>query len=326
MSVTTNDTLAEAAAPAPAPAPPRRRGLSAGDRYIPYVMILPAAAALVAVMGYPLFKLLDLALQNINRYAALVNPDLARYIGLEGFTKVFSDDQFWEVVLRSFVFTGELVALSMGLGMTFALILGRVSAWVKIVVVTVLMFVWAVPALVSGTIFRWIFAGRGGIADYVLYLFGADGMKNYEWVAHPAVGLYVVGAAVIVWGALPFLVIGLHAALTQVPKELVEASKLDGANVLQTFWHVVIPVIKPFLLVSASLSFIWDFQVFAQIYSLRNSAPEPEYWTIGTYLYQNGVVSSHYSNSAVISISMIVLMLAVLVFYIRQVIKIGAQD
>ncbi len=326
MSVTINDTVAKAEPAAPAPKPDRRRGFVAGGHYIPYVMILPAVAALVGVMGYPLFKLFDLSFQNVNRYAVLVNPDLAEYVGFEGYTKVLGDSEFWQVVLRSFLFTGELVVLSMALGMAFALVLNRVSSWVKIVVVTVLMFVWAVPALVSGIVFRWIFASTGGVADYLLYLVGFDGMKNYDWFANPTVGLYVVGAAVIVWGALPFLVIGLNAALTQVPKELVEASKLDGANAFQSFRHVVIPVIKPFLLLSASLSFIWDFQVFAQIFSLRNTAPEPGYWTIGTYLYQKGIVASHYSNSAVISVAMILLMLVVLVAYIRQVIKIGAQD
>ncbi|XCM81340.1 sugar ABC transporter permease [Kitasatospora sp. HUAS MG31] len=324
--MTTNDAPATVEPAAPE-APRGRRGFVAGGHYIPYVMILPAAAALVAVMGYPLFELFDLSFQNVNRYAVLVNPSLAEYLGFEGYTKVLSDGQFWEVVLRSFLFTVELVTLSMVLGMLFALLLNRVSTWVKITVVTVLMFVWAIPALVTGTVFRWIFASTGGIADYVLHLVtGSESVKHYDWFADPTVGLYVVGAAVIVWGALPFLVLGLNAALTQVPKELVEAARLDGANALQTFRHVTVPVIKPFLTLSASLSFIWDFQVFAQIYALRNTSPEPEYWTIGTYLYQKGVVSSHYSSSAVISIAMILLMLAVLVFYIRQVVKIGAQD
>jgi len=328
MSVTSNETLVEAEAAAPAAAAPnRRRGFFAGGHYIPYVMILPAVAALIGVMAYPLFSLFDLSFQNVNRYAQLVNPSLSKYIGLDGYTKVLSDDQFWEVVLRSVYFTVELVVLSMVLGMLFALLLNRVSPWAKVTVITVLMFVWAIPAIVTGTIFKWLFASKGGVIDYIGFLFGGTTeTKNYDWFADPTIGLYVVSAAVIIWGALPFLVIGLHAALTQVPKELIEASKLDGANALQSFRHVVIPVIKPFLLVSASLSFIWDFQVFAQIFSLRNSSPEPGYWNIGIYLYEKGIVSSHYSDSSVISIAMILLMLAVLVFYIRQVIKIGAQD
>ena len=155
---------------------------------------------------------------------------------------------------------------------------------------------------------------------------GSKGWLNHDWFADSTQGLYVVVAASVVWGALPFLVIGLNAALTQVPKELVEAAKLDGANGLQSFRHVVIPVIRPFLILCTALSFIWDFQVFGQIWSLRQNSPEAGYRTIGIYLYQQGLGSSHYSTSAVVSVVMILLMLAVLVFYIRQVIKIGEQD
>lgn len=328
MSVTTDETVTRSETSVPvSETKPQRRGFLAAGRYIPYAMILPAVAALVGVLAYPLYKLFDLSFLNINRYSYLVNPALAKYIGFDGFTKVFGDDQFWEVVLRSVYFTVELVVLSMVLGMLFALLLNRVSGWVKIICITVMMFVWAIPALVTGTVFRWLFSSNGGVVDYVGYLFtGDEKTKHYDWFANPTVGLYVVGAAVIVWGALPFLVLGLNAALTQVPKELMEAATLDGAGPVKAFRHVVVPVIRPFLMISAALSFIWDFQVFAQIFSLRNTSPEPRYWTIGTYLYQKGIVGSHYSDSAVISIVMIVLMLAVLVFYIRQMLKIGAQD
>ncbi|GJF29900.1 sugar ABC transporter permease [Kitasatospora sp. NE20-6] len=328
MSVTTNETVPRSETSGPAPArEPQRSGFLAAGHYIPYAMILPAAVALVGVLAYPLYKLFDLSFLNINRYAYLVNPALAKYIGFDGYTKMFGDDQFWEVVLRSVYFTVELVVLSMVLGMLFALLLNRVSGWVKIICITVMMFVWAIPALVTGTVFRWLFASNGGVVDYIGFLFtGDEKTKHYDWFADPTVGLYVVGAAVIIWGALPFLVLGLNAALTQVPKELLEAATLDGAGPFQAFRHVVVPVIKPFLMISAALSFIWDFQVFAQIFSLRNTSPEPGYWTIGTYLYQKGIVASHYSDSSVISIVMILLMLAVLVFYIRQMLKIGAQD
>jgi N,N'-diacetylchitobiose transport system permease protein len=151
-------------------------------------------------------------------------------------------------------------------------------------------------------------------------------MLNHDWFANPNQGLYVVVAAVIIWGAMPFLVIGFHAAMSQVPKELVEAAKIDGAGPWQSFYHVVLPIIRPFLMIATALSVIWNFQVFAQIWSLRQSSPEPGYWTIGVYLYERGLVNSHYSDGAVISIAMILLLLAVLVFYIRQMIKIGAQD
>ncbi|MEY9963147.1 N,N'-diacetylchitobiose transport system permease protein [Streptacidiphilus sp. MAP12-16] len=308
------------------PNPSRRRFGGISGNYIPFVLIIPAAAVMLGVLGYPLVRLFQLAFQNVNDYLHLSAPALDKYIGLDGFTKVLSDPVFWQVVRRSILLTVEVVVLSVVLGLGFAVLLNRVSNWAKVTVVTVLMFVWAIPAIVTGTVFRWLFAGTGGVVDYICYLLGGKGMLNHDWFANPTQGLYLVVAAAIVWGALPFLVIGFNAAMTQVPKELVEASKIDGAGPWQSFRHVVLPVIRPFLILATSLSFIWDFQVFAQIWSLRQNSPEPGYQTIGIYLYVRGIGSSHYSQSAVISIAMIVLMLAVLVFYIRQVVKIGEQD
>jgi N,N'-diacetylchitobiose transport system permease protein len=311
--------------PFPAPSAGRRRGVAVQGRYIPYVLILPAVVVLVGVMLYPLIRVILLSFQNVNSYLRLAVPSLDKWIGFSGFGKVLSDRLFWQVVERSFLFTIEVVILSVSLGLLFALLLNRVSPWAKIFVVTCLMFVWAIPALVTGTVFRWLFAGIGGVIDYICYLFGGSGMKNHDWFANPTQGLYVVVAAAVIWGALPFLVLGLNAAMTQVPKELVEAATVDGANPLQSFQHVVLPIIRPFLLLCTSLSFIWDFQVFTQIWALRQNSPEPGYWTVGVYLYEEGFTSSHYSNSSVISIAMILLMLTVLVAYIRQVVKIGGQ-
>ncbi|MFJ1752295.1 carbohydrate ABC transporter permease [Kitasatospora sp. NPDC088134] len=328
MSVTTNETVRRSETSGPAPVEkPQRRGFFAAGLYIPYVLLLPAVVALVGVLAYPLYSLFDLSFKNVNRYAYLVNPSLSKYIGFDGYTKIFTDDQFWEVILRSIWFTAELVVLSMVLGMLIALLLNRVSTWVKITIITVLMFVWAIPALVTGQVFRWLFSSNGGVVDYLIFeITGDESWKHYDWFADPTVGLYVVAAAVVIWGALPFLVLGLNAALTQVPKELMEAAKLDGASPFQAFRHVTIPVIRPFLMISTALSFIWDFQVFVQIFSLRNTSPEPGYWTIGTYLYEKGIVASKYSDSSVISLVMILMMLAVLVFYIRQMLKIGANE
>jgi N,N'-diacetylchitobiose transport system permease protein len=283
----------------PAPPFPGRRGTSIRGNYIPYVLILPAIVALIGILGYPLVRVILLAFQNVNSYLRLAVPGLDKWIGFAGFSKVLSDAQFWQVVERSFFFTLEVVAVSILVGLAFALVLNRVSPWAKIFVATVLMFVWAIPQLVTGTVFRWLFGATSGVADYIAYLFGGSGMKNHDWFANPTEGLYVVVAASVVWGALPFLVLGLNAAMTQVPRELVEAAKVDGANPIQQFRHVILPIVRPFLLLCTSLSFIWDFQVFAQIWALRQQSPEPGYWTVGIYLYEEGFTSSHYSTSSV---------------------------
>jgi N,N'-diacetylchitobiose transport system permease protein len=327
MSVMESDPMPIAADGRPKAPKGTRKGVRVRGSFVPYVLIAPAVVVLLTVLAYPLVDLFVLAFQNVNDYLHLSAPDLVKFIGFDGFTKVLGSGDFWQSTQRTVLFTLEVVAASILIALLVGLLLERVSKWAKITVVTALMFVWAVPQIVVGTLFKWLFANTGGVVDYFFYLLtGNPGWRTHDWFADPDQGLYVVVAVAVVWGALPFLVIGINAALTQVPKELVEASKLDGANGWQSFRHVVLPVIKPFLVLCTALSFIWDFQVFGQIWALRDNAPEPGYRTLGVYLYQQGLGSSHYSTSAVVSILMILLMLAVLVFYIRQVIKIGEQD
>ena len=327
MSVMESDPMPVAANGRPKTPKAARKGVRVRGSSVPYVLIAPAVVVLLTVLAYPLVDLFVLAFQNVNDYLHLSAPDLVKYIGFDGFTKVLGSSDFWQSVERTALFTLEVVVASIALSLLVGLLLQRISKWAKVTVVTSLMFVWAVPQIVTGTLFKWLFANTGGVVDYWFYLAtGNQGWRTHDWFADSNQGLYIVVAIAVVWGALPFLVIGINAALTQVPKELVEASRLDGANGWQSFRHVVLPVIKPFLVLGTALSFIWDFQVFGQIWALRDNAPEPGYRVLGVYLFQEGLGSSRYSTSAVISILMILLMLAVLVFYIRQVIKTGEQD
>lgn len=303
----------------------RRRGVSYGNHFLPYVLILPSIATLCLVLLYPLGRVVQLSIQDVNNYLLFANPALDKYIGFEGFSKTLSSSAFWQVVERTFYFTFEVVALSLGIGLSVAVLLNRVSNWAKIFVVTVMMFVWAIPGIVTAVVFRWIFSDTSGVVDYVLYSLGGKGMRDYNWVANSGLGLYVVVAGMVVWGALPFLVLGLNAAITQVPKELVEAARVDGASPWENFRHVVMPIIRPFVLMCLSLSFIWDFQVFGQIWEWTQGAPSQGYQLIGVYIYESAFSADKYSLGAVVSLIMIVLMLAVMVVYIRQILKIGSE-
>jgi N,N'-diacetylchitobiose transport system permease protein len=309
------------------PAPTRkRRGISLGNRLFPYILILPCLAVLIGVLLYPLVRVVQLSLQDVNNFLLFKYVKLDQYIGFKGFSNVLTSGEFWQVVERSLLFTIEVVVLSLAIGLGVALLLNRVSNWAKIFVVTVLMFVWAIPAIVTGIVFKWIFSDTSGVVDYILYELGGKGMRGYNWVANSTQGLYIVVAGMVVWGALPFLVLGLNAAITQVPKELVEAAKVDGASPWENFRHVVLPIIRPFLLMCFSLSFIWDFQVFSQIWVWTDAVPADGYQTIGVYIYEKSFTADKYSLGAVVSIIMIVMMISVMAVYVRQILRIGTES
>jgi N,N'-diacetylchitobiose transport system permease protein len=294
---------------------------------LPYLLILPAVFVLVAVAGWPLVKIVQLSLQRqeSGKRALFHSGGNTPFVGLENFQRVLTDPTFWTVALRTLVFTVVNVGLSVLLGVAIALLLQRVSRWARIVLTAVLLFVWAVPTTVSTQVFYWLFSNQYGAVNYLLNQLPGVRMQGHDWFADPHEGLAVV-TLVVVWGALPLLAISLYAGITQIPRDVIEAAYVDGAGPWQTFRNVTLPFLMPLLVILTTLSIIWDFGVFNQIWFMRNGHPEPGYQTLGIYMYANGIGSSRYNLGATIGVLMMLGLLGVMVFYIRQLFRIGDAE
>ena len=143
-----------------------------------------------------------------------------------------------------------------------------------------------------------------------------------NWFTNPISGFTIIGA-IVVWGAVPFIAISIYAALTQVPKDLIEAAAIDGANSHQIFRSIIFPILLPIYVILISLSIIWDFQVFTQIWVVLDSRPPSEYYTMAIYAFEKSFGLSEYGMGAAIALLMIVALLGVTWFYIRKMIEIG---
>ena len=309
------------------PQPRRRRGGGPGNSRLPYLLILPACVVLAVVTAWPLVKIIQLSLQKqqSGKYALFHSGGATPFVGLKNFTDVLSDSTFWTVLVRTLIFTAVNVGLSLLVGLGVALLLNRVSTWARLVLTAVLLFVWAVPSTVSTQVFYWIFSTQYGVANSVLNGLPGLSMRNHDWFANPHSGLAVI-TAVVVWGAVPLLAISLHAGITQIPKDVVEAARVDGASTGQVFRSITLPFLRPLLVILTTLSVIWDFGVFNQIWFMRNGHPEPGYQTVGIYMYSQGIGSSHYNLGATVGVLMMLCLLAVMVFYIRQLFRIGDAE
>jgi N,N'-diacetylchitobiose transport system permease protein len=305
----------------------RRRASSSRSAGLPYLLILPAVLILVAVAGWPLVKIIQLSLQKqeAGKYALFHNGGNTAFAGLSNFTHILSDSTFWTVAFRTLVFTAINVVLSLLLGMAIALLLNRVSRWARLILTAVLLFVWAVPSTVSTQVFYWLFSNQYGAVNYLLNKIPGVHMQGHDWFADPHQGLAVV-TMVVIWGALPLLAISLHAGITQIPGEILDAARVDGAGPWQTFRNVTLPYLRPLIVILTTLSVIWDFGVFNQIWFMRNGHPEPGYQTLGIYMYANGIGSSRYNFGATIGVLMMLCLLVVMVFYVRQLFRIGDAE
>ncbi|MFG2310052.1 carbohydrate ABC transporter permease [Streptomyces sp. NPDC048566] len=309
--------------PAAAPGTPRKRRTS-GTAATPWALLAPCLLILVLVLGYPLVRLVTLSFQKFGQ-SQLWGFQPAESVGFDNFATVLADGQFWAVVLRTIIFAGGSVIFTMVVGMLIALLLQRVSGWVKTLVNIVLVASWGMPIIVATTVFKWLFDSDYGIFNALLSRLPGVDMIGHNWFASGPQGLAVI-MLLVVWGAVPFVVITLSAGLTQVPAELEEAARLDGAGSWGVFRFVTLPILKPIIVMLTTLSVIWDMGVFPQVFVMRGGHPEDEFQLLTTYSYDRAFVVNDYAQGSAIALLTVLLLLGVVAVYMRQMLKIGEVE
>jgi N,N'-diacetylchitobiose transport system permease protein len=303
---------------------PRRRSLSwrrVGRGAVPYLLVAPVVLVMGAILGYPIYSLVEISLERYGLFELIRHK--GEYIGLHNFGLVLHDSVFWQTLLRTVVFAAVNVGLTMLIGASIALLLLRISSWVRIILTSGLVLVWAMPPVVAVQVWNWMTNVQNGVLNYTLTELHVGNYFQHNWYTTTFSQLAMV-TTLIVWGALPFVTITVYAALSQVPRELVEAAEIDGARAWRVFLDVTIPVILPVLLILTSLSVLWDFGVFTQPYLLIG---QPHITTgnylMGIYLFEEGYVNSNFGLGAAISILMLAIVAVMSVVYVRRMLRVG---
>lgn len=279
--------------------------------------------AIVAALGYPIVNLVEISLQQYGLFQLINHHGV--YIGLQNFSTIFADSVFWHTLIRTVLFTAVNVGLTMGIGMLIALLLERVSLWVRLLLTVGLVLVWSMPPVVGVEVWQWMTNVQNGVLNYALSQLHIGNFFQHDWYTS-TVSQYGMVTSLLVWGALPFVTITLYAALSQVPHELVEAASLDGANARRVFMSVTLPVIRPVLLILTSLSIIWDFGVFTQPFLLIGpSQQNPSNYLMSIYLYVEGYGQTNFGIGAAISIVMLAIVAVLSIFYVRAMVRVGDE-
>jgi N,N'-diacetylchitobiose transport system permease protein len=288
--------------------------------WAPYGLVSPVVLAIGLILGYPVYKLVRLSFERYG-LAELIQHH-GHWIGLRNYGSVLHDRVFWDTVVRTVIFTVANVGLTIGLGTLIALLLVRISPAVRVALSTGLVLVWSMPVVVAVQIFYWMTNFQNGVVNYLLSSLHLT-TTQHDWYATPLSQLSMV-TALIVWGALPFVVVTVYAGLAQVPPELVEAAEIDGAGPFRVFRDVTFPVLRPILLILTSLSIIWDFGVFAQPYLLIGAShADATNYLMGVYVFIKGYGEHDFGRGAAISLLMLLMVAALSVVYVRRMVKLG---
>jgi N,N'-diacetylchitobiose transport system permease protein len=196
---------------------------------------------------------------------------------------------------------------------------------VRVLLTSGLVLVWSMPVVVAVQVWYWMTNYENGVVNYILSHIGIGDYYQHDWYATTFSQLSMV-TLLIVWGALPFVVITLYAGLAQVPRDLLEAAEVDGARPWRVFRDITLPILKPILLILISLSIIWDFGVFTQPYLLiGQSKIQPGNYLMSIYLFEEGFLKSDFGRGAAISVLMLLIVAALSVVYVRRMVRIGDE-
>ncbi|MET0863561.1 MAG: sugar ABC transporter permease [Nakamurella sp.] len=306
------------AAPVPVAARPRR---SIG----PYLMVAPLILVLGLVLAIPLVRLIVVSLQDYG-LDQIIGGQPTQWVGLQNYAEVLGSEQFWSSLWITVKFVAVAVAITIAIGLLLAHLLLKVSSWVRIIMLLTMVLVWAMPPIIAIPIWRWLIDQRFGVLNYLLNSIGILPTRTFNWFADPLTGWMVI-TAIVVWGALPFVVISLHAALTAVSIDHIEAARLDGAGAWRVFTAVTLPAIRPTLLIITTLSIIWDYRVFAQIWLLRDiGANRDSYFTIGIWSYVESFSNKNFGLGAAIALISVVLLAVMSALAVRHVLRTITED
>jgi N,N'-diacetylchitobiose transport system permease protein len=280
---------------------------------LPYALLLPATAVLVAMLGYPLWRLVVLSLQEYGLPQVFGRP--AKWVGLANYREILGEGYFWTVLWRTIAFCAVNVALTMVLGVLTALLLDALGRRMRLLVGASLIVAWSIPPLTATVVWQWMFDTDYGLANWLL------GRQGESWLANSTT-FFMVATIIVVWMGIPFVAFTTYAGLTQIPAEIHEAAKLDGAGFAQRFRFVVFPALKPILLILTSLSVLWDFRVFTQIYVLQRAGGiNRETNLLGVYAYKISIGENRYDVGGAIAVVMVGITVLLTLTYLRAMLR-----
>jgi trehalose/maltose transport system permease protein len=274
------------------------------QRRLAWYLIIPAVLVVVLVIGYPLIQVI---VYSFLKYK-LDGVTPASFAGLDNYTFVLSDPDWWRAVWNTLVFTFFSVSLETILGLIVALVAnanfkGRTFFRIAILIP------WAIPTVVSSQIWKWMFNDVYGVVNLLLTNFHLIPDK-IAWLAIPETAIPVI-IAVDVWKTVPFMALLILAGLQTIPSDMYEAGAIDGATGVKTFFYLTLPYIMPTLLVALIFRTLDALRVFDIFYIMVGGAGDMA--TMATY---NRLQLIDFLDAGVGSATSVIILLFIMVFVV----------
>jgi len=279
-----------------------------------YSLLAPAVLYVALLVGLPFLFSLYLAMSD-----ATVGDPVARFVGVENFRAALESPTFYIALRNTLIFTVGAGIMKGLLGTTLAFLLIQPFTGRK-VVRALIVIPFTLPITISVLGWKWMLDSQFSVFNWALSrldLIGAYGTAGWPvWLGQPGLALLSV-MFVNVWRGFPFSAIVLMAGMTSVSPEIIEAARVDGANFIQRFRKVIVPMIAPILFVGTAFDTVFTLSDLSIVYLLTNGGPDGATEVLPTLAYNMGIKAGALGRGAAVSLFLFPLLLPAIYMLLR---------
>jgi multiple sugar transport system permease protein len=276
----------------------------------PYGALLPTLIIIGLFSLYPLGYAVYLSLHEY----VLTNPFGHPFTGLQNVQEVIGEDYFRASLTATAIYTVMAVPMIVVVGLLAALLLNtklRIASFLRVVIV----LPWAIPSVVAGILWQWLFSDNYGVINDLLYTAGV--IHHYiPWLSQPNTARLALAMAQL-WKELPFATIFFLAGLQTIPPGIVDAAVIDGASPFRVFRHIIVPLLRPVALVVLVYETVLAMTTFDLVFIMTGGGPANATGVLSWYAYQETFTFLNLGHGAALSFIIAVLMLVLILGYLR---------
>jgi len=279
-----------------------------------YMFILPALIFMIALIGYPTIYNFIISFQNIT--AQTISNRFHQFIGFENYRSILSDPLLKQSFLNTILYTVGCLVFQFSIGFLLALFFSKKFRLSKLIRGLVVIS-WMLPVTVTALIFKFMFSEGNGIINQIL--------MNLHFISNPVNwltnGSTAMWSLIIAnsWIGIPFNMLLLTTGLNNISDEVLEAASIDGANGIQKFFHITIPLLKPTIMSVLVLGFVYTFKVFDLVFVMTNGGPVDSTQVLSTYSYKLSFSYFRFGEGAAAANILFMCLFVVALIYLKLV-------
>ena len=287
--------------------------LSKGNR-VGYAFVLPALIFMLALVGFPIIYNFVLSFYNMD--VMTMGQHTEKFIGFQNYTDLFQVPTTKTSIINTIVFTVGSIVFQFILGFLLAILFHQDFKLAK-PLRGVLLISWMIPVTVTALLFKFMLSSSGGVINTILvYLHiipkPLDFLVSSDLAMPSVIGINI-------WIGIPFNMVLLTTGLSNIPESYYEAAAIDGANAVQRFFKITLPLMKASMLSVIILGVIYTFKVFDLIWVGTGGGPVDATEVLSTYAYRLSFTQYSFSKGAATANILFVMLLVVGIIYIKLI-------